>query len=524
MPGPWVCPSTDRDGWESTHLHEGDYVEIACYDTSHCRQGTALVRLDRLAERSKRGQWAEASFIAVSDEHLRWWMDSGEGQADAWQFEVHFCPMGQRGCREGKRGRGKDFHADRFRVVTVGDLSDKKIDWLKVPPSKKYVEEELQRLSDLPTGKAAEEGGGGAGGLGFDEQHLPPADPSEGHEALKGLTELEKEIGRGRQARKRQGTPERERAPTGEKPKEAEKEKKRMKKKKRKKNEDAAAHGRASSAPGGPSDKGWFGQPAREPEVLSSSSSSSSTPAKKKKKKKKKEKGRARGSKDRGPFGAGAKMDYGGGELASDDSSEDSQLFREGPHSGGASLQLMLQEYAQRRPGRLASRLLQKMQVMVAKEGGPLTTLRTGSRTPPVATNWTLTMMAPKQPPIRLLREMRTLAMALDEIAAGRYQYAADVLAQRLKALELFQSDGGWNRAQYLELLDAEGPSLLGRDEAVMASKEWAGELRMRRLQTKGGGKGDPKGDPKRDPKGDPKGDKGGRKGKGGKGKEAPQE
>ena len=109
-----------------------------------------------------------------------------------------------------------------------------------------------------------------------------------------------------------------------------------------------------------------------------------------------------------------------------------------------------------------------------------MTTLKKGTRTPPIATNWTLTMMAPEQPPLRLLREMRTLATALDEIAAGRYQFAADVLAQRIKAVELFQSDGTWNRAQYLELLDAE-PSLLGRDEAVMVSKEWAGELKMRR-------------------------------------------
>ncbi|CAE7177202.1 unnamed protein product [Symbiodinium necroappetens] len=326
MPGPWVCLGSDPDGWEGTQLHEGDYVEIACYDTSHCRQGTALVRLDRLAEKSKRGQWAEASFIAVSDEHLRWWLDSGEGQADAWQFEVHFCPTGQRGCREGKRGRGKDFHTDRFRVVTVGDLTSKKVDWLKAPPSKKYVEEELQRLSDLPTGKAADDGGGGAGDLGFDEQHLPPADPSEGHEALKGLTELEKEIGRGELV---------------------------------------------------------------ELYVIEHP-----------------------------------------GDLASDDSSEDSQLFREGV-----------------RPAK-------------ARAAGIQTSAEDAGDGREVATNWTLTMMAPKQPPIRLLREMRTLAMAL-EIAAGRYQYAADVLAQRLKALELFQSVGAWNRAQYLELLDAEGPSLL---------------------------------------------------------------
>ena len=134
-------------------------------------------------------------------------------------------------------------------------------------------------------------------------------------------------------------------------------------------------------------------------------------------------------------------------------------------------------------------------------------------------------MMAPEQPPLRLLREMRTLATALDEIAAGRYQFAADVLAQRIKALELFQSDGTWNRAQYLELLDAEGPSLLGRDEAVMASKEWAGELKMRRLQSKGSGKTEQKGGHKDGGRTEQKGGKDPKKGRGGKGEDnAPAE
>ena len=60
-------------------------------------------------------------------------------------------------------------------------------------------------------------------------------------------------------------------------------------------------------------------------------------------------------------------MDYGdGGD--SGDSTDESRLFSEGLHSGGSSLQLQLQEYAQRRPGRLASRLLQKMQT--SREGG----------------------------------------------------------------------------------------------------------------------------------------------------------
>ena len=110
-----------------------------------------------------------------------------------------------------------------------------------------------------------------------------------------------------------------------------------------------------------------------------------------------------------------------------------------------------------------------------------------------------LTVLAPKNLPVRLLREMRTLAVALDQIAAGKAHSAADTIARRLKALELSQSDASWSRAQFIELLEPEGPSLLERSEAVLASKEWGAELRMRKLQ--GGGKGLGKSDQKGDPK-----------------------
>ena len=50
------------------------------------------------------------------------------------------------------------------------------------------------------------------------------------------------------------------------------------------------------------------------------------------------------------------------------------------------------------------------------------------------------------------LTEMKTLA-------AGRSHSAADILAKRLRALGLSQSNTSWNRAQYLSLLAAgEGP------------------------------------------------------------------
>ena len=155
---------------------------------------------------------------------------------------------------------------------------------------------------------------------------------------------------------------------------------------------------------------------------------------------------------------------------------------------------MQLLEYAEKKPGRLAARLLQRMQAMVGKEGGPTTLTTTSNKTHAVATNWVLTVLVPKNLPVRLLREMRTLAVALDQIAAGKAHSAADTIAQRLKALELSQSDASWSRAQFIELLEPEGPSLLERSEAVLASKEWGAELRMRKLQ--GGGKGLGKSDP----------------------------
>ena len=67
---------------------------------------------------------------------------------------------------------------------------------------------------------------------------------------------------------------------------------------------------------------------------------------------------------------------------------------------------------------------------MVGKEGGPTSLTTTSNKTPPVATNWVLTVLTPKNLPVRLLREMRTLAVALDQIAAGKAHSAADTIAQ----------------------------------------------------------------------------------------------
>ena len=68
-------------------------------------------------------------------------------------------------------------------------------------------------------------------------------------------------------------------------------------------------------------------------------------------------------------------MDYGKALEVSSGSSDNESVFRDGPSFGnGTSLQLQLQEYALKCPGR-------------RKEGGAILSRCPGNRTPPVAMN-----------------------------------------------------------------------------------------------------------------------------------------
>ena len=184
------------------------------------------------------------------------------------------------------------------------------------------------------------------------------------------------------------------------------------------------------------------------------------------------------------------------------------KFFRAAPSD--KSRQLQLQEYAEEHPGRLASRLLRKMRTLLAREEGAMKDEGGQSLTPSTATSYFLTVMVPTYQDkmnLRMKREMKTVARALDQVAAGLGPQAADTLAQRLKALELQVSDQSWGRAQHLELLPPEGAALVDKDETYMATKEQAVDVKMRTAISGGNPKG----------KGKEEGPKGkGKKGKGG--------
>ena len=157
--------------------------------------------------------------------------------------------------------------------------------------------------------------------------------------------------------------------------------------------------------------------------------------------------------------------------------SRSASVFRLASSSAGRSSQERLTAWATRYPGRLASRSLQKMEDLVGRDGEAA---RWGADDTPAAAKsyyWRVVKVA-QNPGLRNLREMHTICAALDHMALGRTKHAADVLAQRLKALEVAASEGCWDRAQFLELIPNESVTLTDKDEQHMMARE--SDLRAR--------------------------------------------
>lgn len=135
---------------------------------------------------------------------------------------------------------------------------------------------------------------------------------------------------------------------------------------------------------------------------------------------------------------------------------------------------------------------------------------------PSSATSYLLTILNPNhkdQLTMRTAREFRTVAKILDLLAQGLPERAADICAQRFKALELSLTDQGWARAQHVELIPAEGATLVDKDEALMATREQVSEVKMKQAFAlspwRQRGKAYPRGEEKGKGKGKSKGKKG---------------
>ena len=152
-------------------------------------------------------------------------------------------------------------------------------------------------------------------------------------------------------------------------------------------------------------------------------------------------------------------------------------------------------------PGRLAARLLQRMEDRVGRDGEAA--MWDKEAAPASARSYYLRVLLTKYTDMkkRDSREMFTLCVILDHLARGRTRRAADLAGQRLKAIERsFNDHGSWDSAQFLELLPVAGDTMVEKEEELVMARENELKRRLAYPGPSGAGKG-------RDWKGGPKGE-----------------
>ncbi|CAK0832761.1 unnamed protein product [Prorocentrum cordatum] len=148
-----------------------------------------------------------------------------------------------------------------------------------------------------------------------------------------------------------------------------------------------------------------------------------------------------------------------GGERAAGDQLD----FRDAPSRGNA-----IQAVADGRPGTLHDEAIAQIaRVMGLREGAD------GQRARPRIRGYLQAAVFGHHPihsvGERTVRELQTLAAALDLLEDGSLASVADTLMQRFKALEMALNDGNWHIANELGVVEGIRPTLASRDEQESA-------------------------------------------------------
>ena len=79
----------------------------------------------------------------------------------------------------------------------------------------------------------------------------------------------------------------------------------------------------------------------------------------------------------------------------------------------------------------------------------------------------------------RNLRELEVLGSVIDLLAVGRQGEAADMITQRMLSARMSMMDGGWSRAQYLELTPQDQSAMVPLALQKMAAKEYDAQKKL---------------------------------------------
>lgn len=499
-------------------------------------QGTVFLEVKRNYAPGAGGRFFLADVITASDRFYRHWLTTEDGRITATDGMYHLCSQGAEACDV--KGSGESVvHVGKWRNWTAAELSsglpleyDKECRgqitrFMKEgpprggggPPRKgvslipygstkavaKKKEGEDKTPKKRPSSSSQKKPDDDSSGTSYgseDEEEEEEETPATVPELQKELTKLKASL------KKEQAEAAKDKA--GTKSRETKKEaKKKESKAKEKKKPRVSFAGGLKDAPDeeipddSPDDGGDKGDEPEEDEKEAKERSKRRRKKKKakdkekRKEKKKKKKSKARSAessddsekkkkkrtRDKGPFGM-ATTDATSGSSRPDDSDESSEHFHKAP--SGMSLQLRLVKYAQKFPGKLAARLLRKMNLATRFSGGAAQIARKHmGQVSPAAHIYFLTVLTPqlreKWSP-RTQRELKCWVTVLDLLAENLAPQAADVACQRIKALEKSVTDGQWKRAKFLELVEQEDLPLTDRGEENMMRKEqeWEDKLR----------------------------------------------
>ena len=567
MPGRWVGGKGSVASPVKDQLIEGQIV-----NEDGESEGNILILIKRIYSPGELGRFVLGDYVVASALTFRRWIESDEGKVTQVDGSYHFCKVDPKGCAAQNRN-GVCVHIGKWRVHKEDELVDGgikefgKAGNLLISQYFKKGDSQATPSGGLPWGEKKSTGGPKVAptegrrkappeetrGDAKEKGAIQKAIEAEG-KRRKAITQLEKQLaGLKKKVRTEEGpeTRRKKKRKKGDSSQGSTKEDKKDRpfegevKKRRKKpvgdspspdwggddddeededDESSDPSDESSEPPGESSDKddkkrrkkGKKPSDGEDDKDKKEKKGPAKKVKKKKKrrdkKKKKKRKGPVKTEKDKGPFGVGESRRMVKDSSSSDDkesgeSGSSSQSFRKAP--SGLTLHLRLQRYAMKHPGRLASRLLQKMERATRFEGARR---KTGYplKVVPCAVNFYLAILTPslkdKWSP-RTQRELRIWTEVLDCLASKEVSVAADIAAQRIKALEQsVQDNNQWRKAKYLELVDSDEVTLADKGEANMMQKEVELEEKLR-------GKG-----PWQPPTWERKG-KGGKEGKDGKGK-----
>ena len=520
MPGKWH----GRKSLEGPT--KGTYIEGEVYDDGGDPQGTVVLWVKRLFAPGETGRTLHGDVVTATDPYYRWWLASPDGAVTTVDGAYRICKGPPAEC---KGGTGEHVvHLGKWRQWKEEELVDNSGGILD-EDTDGHVQAYFKRVPKEGPGA------GGAGDLPWDD----PGDDEEDGEEEKGksapgpsgkekaamkrtterkgseeelvkkkkrLTELARDLKALKAEVKAAEVTEEEKKGAGKKEKKGRKRTKSGKgsppfsgemRGSARKVKTSPEPGGSSSEPdsdeGSSSDKSSGrnqkrtsrsrGKKKQRSKGRSSPSDPSRSRSRRRQSHKKKKRGKKKNKrpKDRGPFGVAESDEDPDRSEAEDDSESD---FQKAP--AGMTLFLKLQRYAQRHPGRLAARLLHTMGVAGRVPVGALrqkgksilknieanaVSYYNVALVPNLKAKWTP----------RSGRELKYLTILLDLLVENKSAQAADIIAQRIKALEKsVQDNNSWVRARFLELVEPDDVALLDRGEEAMIQKELEREEKLR--------------------------------------------